>query len=164
MWRGRARSALYVRTDTVFAPPTVGQNELEPLDGNPTVIMDSWPAIVSRRILRNERAPRLARMMAREQLGDLSPEVLDDILVVLTELVTNAVRHGEEPVHFEIQRRDRRIRVVVSDGATGIPAFPAEPGNGERGRGLLIVDAIAQDWGVQPGSGGKTVWAILAAD
>jgi PAS domain-containing protein len=87
-----------------------------------------------------------------------------DSLVVLSELVTNAIVHGSGPIDVRIMHRDDKIRVEVSDRAGGVVAVADRGPAAVGGRGLLLVRELAAGWGVDTGEGGKTVWAELPAD
>jgi anti-sigma regulatory factor (Ser/Thr protein kinase) len=82
--------------------------------------------------------------------------------LVLDELVTNAVRHAATPVDVLVGLRGKALRVAVADrSATELRPRPATDDE-ESGRGLLLVQALAQRWGVLPRrAGGKVVWALL---
>lgn len=87
---------------------------------------------------------------------------LDDVAMLASELATNAVLHGERPIAITVEASADRLRVEVVDAA---PSMPVELDAGpelERGRGLAIVAALANQWGAErlPGSG-KVVWAEL---
>ncbi|WP_328298391.1 ATP-binding protein [Streptomyces sp. NBC_00435] len=80
--------------------------------------------------------------------------------LALTELVANVVRHvpGRACVVLILRRPDG-LRVEVSDGCPAPPLAPRTPGElDEGGRGLLLVEAVADRWGADPNSTGKTVW------
>ena len=109
-----------------------------------------------------------ARRFAREtvhgwNLGDI---VLEAELVT-TELVTNAVLHGELPISIELEHRDGVLRVAVADGSL-LPPVLGQPGNDAMtGRGLALVASVAKQWGVTPAASerkGKVVWAEIAAE
>lgn len=111
-------------------------------------------------------APALGRRFALARLdavfGEaLPPDMADDVAVVVSELVTNAVRAQAREIRLAIAVHRREINVVVTDDAPGTPRLTRadlQP----HGRGLPIVDALAASWGVQPGSDvGKSVWAVL---
>jgi anti-anti-sigma regulatory factor len=87
--------------------------------------------------------------------------------LIVSELVSNAVRHAGTTMTLRLSRRSRHLLIGVEDGspvqppATPLPAGakPNDP------RGLLLVDRIAQRWGSAPmESGGKVVWAVLRLD
>ncbi|MGI4895953.1 MAG: ATP-binding protein [Janthinobacterium lividum] len=113
-------------------------------------------------------AARVARAWLRGRSASLFPaEALHALELLTTELVTNAVRHGREPVELTVSVDSDGIpavRVCVSDGEPSSPVLHhAEPGaNG--GRGIALVDALATHWGSQlhtPPAVGKIVWFEL---
>jgi hypothetical protein len=117
----------------------------------------------------------LARDFARQALyawGWLPADGADrraaaeDVLLVVSELVTNACLHAEGPDEMWISCDKKVIRVEVSDRGTGQPA-PRTPHRAGRpgGHGMFIVQRLCLDWGVvrAPGVTGKTVWAELGA-
>ncbi|MFI6207151.1 ATP-binding protein [Streptomyces sp. NPDC051041] len=90
----------------------------------------------------------------------------EDVLLVVSELVTNACLHAEGPDELWITCDRKVIRIEVSDRGTGQPA-PRTPHRAGRpgGHGMFIVQRLCLDWGVvrTPGVAGKTVWAELGA-
>src|SRR5688500_14596397 len=87
--------------------------------------------------------------------GTLPNSVRDDVLLLTTELVTNAVRHSsagpEALVRVELRRATDRVRVAVSDEGTGFTAAEAPIERNEAGGwGLTLVDRIADRWAVTP--------------
>jgi hypothetical protein len=90
----------------------------------------------------------------------------EDVLLVVSELVTNACLHAEGPDELWISCDSKVIRVEVSDKGTGQPA-PRTPHRAGRpgGHGMFIVQRLCLDWGVvrTQGAAGKTVWAELGA-
>jgi serine/threonine-protein kinase RsbW len=110
------------------------------------------------------RAARVA--LADAFAGHVPSQVLADAQLLLSELVTNSVRHaglpGAERVHVAAWMREGRLRLEVRDaGASGTVA-PREPDH-RGGYGLQLVDALAHRWGVIRGDGTR-VWAELATD
>lgn len=117
-----------------------------------------------------------ARHRMREQLriSGVSESVVDDAVLILSELLSNACRHGRplgarDVGDGEIRaawRVDKagRLTVEVTDGGgptRPIPATPSVTAHG--GRGLNIISALAQDWGVRDGAAGEvTVWVVVA--
>ncbi|PJN41901.1 protein phosphatase [Streptomyces sp. CB02959] len=85
----------------------------------------------------------------------------DEIELVADELITNALLHtdGEAVVNIRMPHgAERRLRLEVEDGSSSLPRR-REPGEaGVSGRGLLLVDRLADVWGVEPRGGGKCVW------
>ncbi|MFF7600386.1 ATP-binding protein [Streptomyces mirabilis] len=90
----------------------------------------------------------------------------EDVLLVVSELVTNACLHAEGPDELRIACDNKVLRVEVSDRGAGQPA-PRTPHRAGRpgGHGMFIVQRLCLDWGVvrTPGVTGKTVWAELGA-
>ena len=90
----------------------------------------------------------------------------EDVLLVVSELVTNACLHAEGPDELWIHSDRKVLRLEVSDRGSGQPA-PRTPHRAGRpgGHGMFIVQRLCLDWGVRrtPGRPGKTVWAELAA-
>ena len=87
-------------------------------------------------------------------------EVVDAAVLLVSELVTNAVRHASPPIIVEvICETSHSLQVRVSD-ATPEPPWPGRPGvHDEGGRGLAITEVLSDEWGVDPTAGdGKTVW------
>jgi anti-sigma regulatory factor (Ser/Thr protein kinase) len=87
---------------------------------------------------------------------------VDDIVLMVDELVTNAVLHGQGQVRLRLRMREAHITAEVGDDS---PVRPAPPGRGpdllewaEDGRGLLLVGALASAFGTRPETHGKTVW------
>ncbi|MEU0628177.1 ATP-binding protein [Streptomyces sp. NPDC005989] len=90
----------------------------------------------------------------------------EDVLLVVSELVTNACLHADGPEEMRIACTAKVLRVEVVDSGAGQPA-PRTPHRAGRpgGHGMFIVQRLCLDWGVLrvPGRSGKTVWAELAA-
>lgn len=108
------------------------------------------------------RAPAVAReVVARWAIDAGVTSVADDLVLIVSELVTNAVRHGAPPVRVELCADAGRVTVTVSDGAPGAPERHDPGPVAEGGRGLLLVDVLAAEAGVRPQPPGKAVWAEL---
>jgi anti-sigma regulatory factor (Ser/Thr protein kinase) len=98
-------------------------------------------------------APSQARAVVHDELEPLPPKVRENATLLVSELITNAVRHalgGELPeVELRIRNEPGRIRVVVSDPGGGFEPAPRRPTAAEgSGWGLYLVDRIADRWGV----------------
>lgn len=89
----------------------------------------------------------------------------ESALVVVTELVANAVTHGKEPVALDVTVEGHRVRIVVSDGDPHtIPLEVAASDEDVHGRGLALVAYLAEAWGWRRHEGGKAVWADVLLD
>ena len=109
-------------------------------------------------------APRSARGLLQEAARDwdVDDDLYHDAAMVVTELVANAVDHARTSSTLTVDLDDRGLRLAVRDASPDSaprprPVDPAAP----RGRGLQMVDALADSWGVTPHTDGKTVWAVL---
>lgn len=123
------------------------------------------------------RGARLARRLCGTRLDawgiPYGSDAHDVVTLVAAELCANAVRHGH------VAGRDFHV-LLTADPATGtvrievsdtcgerVPHIPTSPPDGDGGRGLLLVEALADRWGCSPratGGPGKTIWAECAAD
>jgi anti-sigma regulatory factor (Ser/Thr protein kinase) len=82
--------------------------------------------------------------------------------IVTSELVTNAVEHAGSDVTVAVSEAPDHVRIDVTDADFNHELHPRSPGiESESGRGLLMVDELSTDWGVEPHRSGKTVWAVL---
>lgn len=138
------------------------------------------------------RSARAAREFVHECFDRWGLEsMLDDAQLAISELVTNAVRHGAPPLSASVSCEGDTVELSVYDGANSLPTLRAtrpdlvadldevsraeallegdvderdprldvgESGSVAGGRGLLLVDAVAAQWGVSPRSDGKAVW------
>ena len=112
---------------------------------------------------RRGEAPRLARAYVRDFLGEVdSTDLVCDVELVVSELVTNAVLHGAGQIQLRLEVVDGAVSVGVLDGGRGKPRSGRSEHTSEGGRGLALVARLTQDWGIRPdGTGGKEVWAVL---
>ncbi|SOD73079.1 anti-sigma regulatory factor (Ser/Thr protein kinase) [Jatrophihabitans sp. GAS493] len=114
----------------------------------------------------NGDAPRLARSYVAEQAVGIAPGLVEDAELLVSELVTNALRHGRPEILLSVHPDPPGIAVAVgdrgdADAVAPVAADPERPRVG--GRGLMIVNAIAARWGVSRNypPPGKTVWFQL---
>ena len=85
--------------------------------------------------------------------------------LILSELITNAVRYGADPVRVRLLHdRDRSLICEVSDGSSTSPHLRHATTTDEGGRGLYLVAQYAERWGTRYGRRGKTIWAELRVD
>lgn len=103
--------------------------------------------------------------MTREALSSWDDEQVASIQLLVSELVTNAVLHGAPPLSLSIDIREAgSVRISVSDASPAPPVLEAFNVDSHRGRGLALVDALADEWGVEPvADDGKSVWFEVAA-
>lgn len=112
-------------------------------------------------------APRQARRILDDALAEWGLGYLADSAdIIMSELVTNAVEHGDEPALLAIYT-DREadgglLFIEVEDGGEHMPEQREATDDELGGRGLLLVDALAADWGTEPVGHGKRVWASLS--
>ncbi|MGI5256784.1 ATP-binding protein [Streptomyces angustmyceticus] len=118
----------------------------------------------SETLLRRPESVAVARRLVRCALTAWGMEELaDDGAVVVSELVTNAVRHARsEVIRLVVSRLDSAtVRIGVVDKSKA-PPRPRQPGTeDDSGRGLMLVAALADDWGTDPLPWGKRVWSEL---
>lgn len=99
-------------------------------------------------------SPRLARRFVASHLADV--ECVDDVALLTSELVTNAVTHAGSVAEVVLVRRPRAVRVEVGDRDGTAPQ--KRPPDDRGGRGLHLVEAVADRWGVDRRANGKVVW------
>ncbi|MER7983314.1 ATP-binding protein [Streptomyces sp. NPDC095817] len=118
----------------------------------------SWPLVPGETCVRETR--RLAtRQVAGWRLSDLT----DTVELLVSELVTNSVRHTPGPVRLTLEIGGGRLRCEVEDVAVSEPVRGAVSEDAEGGRGTELLDMLAGDWGCVPTATGKTVWFELDA-
>ncbi len=121
-----------------------------------------------RRLAPERGAPRTARELVAAACGawGLTTLVTPAELVV-SELVSNAVLHAGTDVDVTVTVRPPYLHLAVRDRSDRLPRPVEEPPPDvsalpERGRGLPLIETLATTWGTVEGTGGKTVWALLA--
>ncbi|WP_459981887.1 ATP-binding protein [Nocardioides sp. AN3] len=110
----------------------------------------------------DQASVRAARVLVAQSLPDVSRTSLEIVVLLTSELVTNAVHHGTGPVQLRLSRDDQGVRVEVADESSERPVLRPIDHDAHHGRGLLLVDALASGWGVDSDKTGKTVWFRLA--
>ena len=114
-------------------------------------------------------AAAAAREALRNGNAMLPDGIRDDVLLLVSEIVTNAVRHAgagpDRPLHLQLLRGPRWVVVTVVDEGPGFTWHPGPPaGNESGGWGLFLVDQIADSWGVECTASGTRVWFEIAYD
>ncbi len=104
-----------------------------------------------------------ARHFLRQCLADwrVQPDLSSDAAVLVSELVTNALRHGPPPVYLDVSLSRDRLRISVADSSLSRPRALAPETFAESGRGLALLEAMAAAWGTDLGPPGKWVWCEL---
>ncbi|MFD3842232.1 SpoIIE family protein phosphatase [Streptomyces sp. NPDC058642] len=104
-------------------------------------------------------AVALARRRTRERLAawDVDDETADDTQLIISELVTNAVRYGSPPIELRLIH-DRSLTCEVRDAGSASPHLRHAGAAEEGGRGLFIAAQLAQAWGTRYTAQGKTIW------
>ncbi|MCW7946750.1 ATPase [Streptomyces hygroscopicus] len=124
------------------------------------------PPLRERFFRRDRRSVPAARRVAYETLtgwGLADTERGDDVLLCVSELATNALLHGVPPGrHFRVFLRYDGVvlRLEVHDSGPGVPRIAGDADEG--GRGLLLVAALSDKWGVRERDLGKVVWCEFA--
>jgi anti-sigma regulatory factor (Ser/Thr protein kinase) len=105
------------------------------------------------------------RRQLRTQLAawGVPSEAADDALLVVEELVANALDHARSPFDVVVRLADGALHVAVHDRSTRVPHIQPFDPHAVRGRGLQLVASLSRRWGCEPRVDGKTVWAELAA-
>lgn len=115
-------------------------------------------------------APRLARRSMDGWLNErVGPARADDARLLASELVSNAVVHGNVPegetITLIVEGSGSTVRIVVEQPTSASPARVVEPPAADRGGfGLQLVARLADSWGVEPGVPGKVWFAISGQD
>ena len=111
------------------------------------------------------QAPGLARQATHEALASWRLAHLEDTAVLLvSELVTNAVRHartGGSVLALRLEIAGSWLRIEVHDADPRLPEPRTPAGHDESGFGFVLIEALADKWGVRETGVGKAVWAEL---
>ncbi|WP_053689335.1 ATP-binding protein [Streptomyces sp. WM6372] len=102
------------------------------------------------------QAARRWRLLSEAAMGDLE--------LCVGEIVANAVEHTGSTSEVRVSATASGVRVEVVDSDPQLPMSAAPDADGESGRGLLLVDALASGWGAFRVGAGKAVWFEIAAD
>jgi anti-sigma regulatory factor (Ser/Thr protein kinase) len=106
-------------------------------------------------------APAVARQRVSEQLTgpDFSTEVVSDVVLAVSELVTNAIEAGATAVQLGLNVTRHEIQLSVGDNTGGWPRPTRAPSVAPRGRGLAIVSQLADTWQAERTDAGKRITA-----
>lgn len=106
-----------------------------------------------------------ARLLACDWASDLDPDLAFALELVVSELVTNAIRHGTGQITMALSDTAEGIRVEVHDYGYGRPVPRVASARAPGGRGLRLIERLSAAWGVDSSvtRAGKTVWAVVPA-
>lgn len=104
-----------------------------------------------------------ARRFVRESLSEQAEEVVDAVELMACELATNCVQHAQTDFEVVIHDQHGEIRVEASDAGRGRPTLRSPTSQECSGRGLRIVEALSNAWGVVPGEDGTRVWFTVSS-
>ncbi|WP_228973099.1 ATP-binding protein [Streptomyces sp. DH12] len=109
---------------------------------------------------------RAGRQWAREHLASLgwterAPETVDDVLLAVSELITNAHVHAHSSAQVVLTWDNRCLHVSVHDAGDRLPAPRTPDTTSPGGRGLALVDALSDHWHTHPQKDGKTITACF---
>ena len=122
------------------------------------------PAVVAVELPPDGASPARARSLLRSTLTAADLEhLVDDALLLTTELVTNAVVHAGTALQLRIEIDEDGLRVEVVDASPGSSPVVREAPDAARegGRGMFLLDALAEEWGTTHTRTGKSVWFRL---
>jgi anti-sigma regulatory factor (Ser/Thr protein kinase) len=107
----------------------------------------------------DRRAAAKARAFLRKFACEHCLPGVDTAELLISEVVTNSIRHARPPYYIAIEcKRGRTLEVRVSDGSRRAPKKGEVDVWSESGRGVALVDQLSQKWGVKRSLRGKTVW------
>ena len=110
---------------------------------------------------RTATAPAEARRALESLNGDIDASLLPDVKLLVSELVTNAVLHARSEIEVGVHLLADRLRIEVGDSSDTLVRRRAAADDEGSGRGMTMVDGLAQAWGVDARPGGKVVWFEL---
>ncbi|MFF5988901.1 ATP-binding protein [Prauserella flavalba] len=113
------------------------------------------------RLRADDNAPSEARHATDGALGAVADGVRQSVLLIVTELVTNAVVHARSASSLRVLAGGGHVRVEVADSAREPPVVRSPSPRQPHGRGMLLISAMADEWGVRHTDDGKVVWAEL---
>lgn len=116
----------------------------------------SWP------LCREPFSAALARRLAAEQLAEWGLDgLIDTAQLLVSEVVTNAVRHTAGPILLSLTQYPTALRCDVEDSDPETPQHKPGSEEAESGRGLVLLDALTMAWGSRRTPDGKSIWFEL---
>lgn len=150
-----------------------------PTNGNGHAVGEAMLVVIGRRDPGGGRLPRSIELELREgreparrarafchgvlSTWQVPDHKREDIVLVVSELVTNAILHGGAAEQLRLRRTARRVVIEVFDNGPRMPHPRAADLKAESGRGLHLVARLADRWGARPVRGGKAVWCEFDA-
>lgn len=105
--------------------------------------------------------PTIGRRLVTELLRQWGlPQLSEAARLIVSELVSNALRHAPGPTSYplRVQRRGPSVRLYVADSSAAAPTILAPDERAAHGRGMQMIAAVASAWGVEQQAAGKQVW------
>jgi anti-sigma regulatory factor (Ser/Thr protein kinase) len=126
---------------------------MEPDQGSPRVVLERRPSEAQR-----------ARRAIAEVCDGLSRDTVSTAQLLASELFTNALDHGQGRITMQVRRVKGELCIEVSDESPDRPRIKTVTLDDTRGRGLIMLEALAERWGVvaRPDGRGKAVWFALS--
>ena len=119
--------------------------------------------IVSRRFPESTASIRLARQFVAEHLEHADPDSRSAAVAAVSELATNSLRHASSEFTVTVDVDADQIRIEVTDTGPGTPVRRNPSLADHGGRGLNILEALTDRWGIGAGPDSKTVWFTIAS-
>ena len=108
------------------------------------------------------QSPSRARRLVESALASDPTEVVEVVTLLVSEAVTNAVLHAGTEVRVRIGHDGQSVRVEVADASPALPVVRHTSGAAATGRGMLLIDQLADNWGQHTSADGKVVWFELS--
>ena len=118
------------------------------------------------RVANEDRAVQRVRDQVRAVLRawSVEPSVRDDVVLLTSELTTNAIVYGSPPIELRLRDAADHFVLEVFDSAAYLPRRLRPTPDDEHGRGLQLVAMLAEQWGTRPTARGKAVWCVIRKD
>jgi anti-sigma regulatory factor (Ser/Thr protein kinase) len=115
-------------------------------------------------VVGDETVVRSTRHFVADRLSAWQvPHLLqDEVVLLVSELVTNAVIHGRAPIQLRMRKSSDSLVLEVRDSALHLPRRLRPTSDDEHGRGLQLVSLLADRWGTRPTPEGKSVWCVFS--
>jgi anti-sigma regulatory factor (Ser/Thr protein kinase) len=138
--------------------PPSSYHDAAPVDLDPRHEHVSWAFLPVARAV-----PALRRFVTEVLTGWGEESLVPDAALVTSELATNAIGHADSPFHASVTRSEGGIRIVIEDAGPGTAAQRVVSAEDSSGRGILIVEVLAERWGIDSRPDGKAIWAELVS-